>query len=67
VCVSTYRISSYSCRSNYYFLEVGVRQLFKEGNYSREETIKFLLAKSMINHANIVEMKKNIERSIDIA
>ena len=38
-----YRISSYSCRGNYSFLEVEVRQVFKGGNYSREETIVFLL------------------------
>ena len=37
-----YRISSYNCRGNYSFLEVEVRQLFKGGNYSREETIEFL-------------------------
>ena len=36
---TNYRISSYSCRGNYSFLEVGVRQLFKGGNYSKEETI----------------------------
>ena len=30
---NTYRISSYSCRGNYSFLEVGMRQLFKGGNY----------------------------------
>ena len=36
-----YRISSYSCRGNYSFLGVGVRQLFKGGNYSKEETIDF--------------------------
>ena len=34
-----YRISSYSCHGNYSFLEVGVRQVFKWGNYLREETI----------------------------
>ena len=28
-----YRISSYNCRGNYSFLEVGVRQVFKGGNY----------------------------------
>ena len=28
-----YRISSYSCRGNYSFLEVWVRQLFKGGKY----------------------------------
>ena len=39
----TYRISSYNCRGNYSFLKVGVRQLFKGGNYSREETIVLLL------------------------
>ena len=41
--VLIYRISSYSCRGNYSFLEVEVRQVFKGGNYSREETIVFLL------------------------
>ena len=40
---SRYRISSYSCRGNYSFLEVGVRQQFKGGNYSKEETIVFLI------------------------
>ena len=38
-----YRISANSFRGNYSFLEVGVRQLFKGGNYSREETIVFLV------------------------
>ena len=34
-------------QSTYYsFLEVGVRQVFKGGNYSREETIVFLLFES---------------------
>ena len=36
-------ISSNSCRGNYSFLEVGLRQLFKGGNYSKEETIKLLI------------------------
>ena len=39
---NTYRISANSFRGNYSFLEVGVRQLFKGGNYSKEETIYFL-------------------------
>ena len=39
-----YRISANSFRGNYSFLEVGVRQLFKGGNYSREETIYFLIS-----------------------
>ena len=30
---TAYRISSYSCRGNYSFLEVGVRLVFKGGNY----------------------------------
>ena len=34
-----YRISSYNYRGKYSFLEVGVWQLFKGGNYSKEETI----------------------------
>jgi hypothetical protein len=38
-----YRISANGFRGNYSFLEVGVRQVFKGGNYSREETIVFLL------------------------
>ena len=37
-----YRISANSFRGNYSFLKVGVRQLFKGGNYSRAETINFL-------------------------
>ena len=37
-----YRISANSFRGNYSFLKVGVRQSFKGGNYSREETINFL-------------------------
>ena len=37
-----YRISANSFRGNYSFLEVEVRQLFKGGNYSKEETIVFL-------------------------
>ena len=36
-------MSANSFRGNYSFLEVGVRQLFKGGNYSREETINFLV------------------------
>ena len=40
---SKYRISANSFRGNYSFLELGVRKLFKGGNYSREETIVFLL------------------------
>ena len=35
--ISTSEINSF--RGNYSFLEVGVRQLFKGGNYSKEETI----------------------------
>ena len=38
-----YRISANSFRGKYSFLKVGVRQLFKGGNYSREETINLLL------------------------
>ena len=34
-----YRISANSCRDNYYFFRLKVRQLFKGDNYSREETI----------------------------
>ena len=49
--VLSYRISANSFRGNYSFWEVGVRQLFKGGNYSKEETINFLLTKSMIKHA----------------
>ena len=56
-----YRISANSFRGNYYFSEVGVRQLFKGGNYSREETINFL---RLLLHAKNVEMEK---KSIDIA
>ena len=37
-----YRISANSCRDNYSFLRLVVRQLFKGDNYSREETIVFL-------------------------
>ena len=36
-----YRISANSCRDNYSFFELLVRQLFKGDNYSREETIVF--------------------------
>ena len=35
-----YRISANSFRGNYSFLETGVRQVFKGGNYSRAETIR---------------------------
>jgi len=42
-------------------LEVGVRQVFKGGNYSREETIVFLLFGSTYL---FLKMKK---KSIDIA
>ena len=38
-----YRTSANSFRGNYYFLEAWVRQLFKGGNYSKEETINFLV------------------------
>ena len=41
----TYRISSYNCRGNYSFLELVVRQEFKGGDYTREETIVFLILK----------------------
>ena len=37
----SYRISGNSLCGNYSFLKVGVPQLFKGGNYSREETILF--------------------------
>ena len=40
--LKNYRISANSFRGNYSFLEDGVRQLFKGGNYSREETINLL-------------------------
>ena len=53
-----YRISSYSCRGNYSFLEVGVRQVFKGGNCSREETIGFFF---------IYEIHTYEKRSINIA
>ena len=36
-----YRISANSCRDNYSFLRLWVRQLFKGDNYSKEETINF--------------------------
>ena len=36
-----YRISANSYRGNYSFLKVGVRKVFKGGNYSRAETILF--------------------------
>ena len=36
-----YRISSYSCHSNYSFLEAGVRQVITGGKNLREETIIF--------------------------
>ena len=38
----TYRISANSFRGNYSFLKLGVRKVFKGGNYSREETINLL-------------------------
>ena len=40
---SNYRISANSCRDNYSFFEAWVRQLFKGDNYSKEETINFLV------------------------
>ena len=40
---STYRISANSFRGNYSFLDLWMRLLFKGGNYSKEETINFLL------------------------
>ena len=36
-----YRITANSCRDNYSFFRLKVRQLFKGDNYSREETIVF--------------------------
>ena len=36
------------CRGNYSFLESEGRQLFKGGNYSKEETINFFLYQSYI-------------------
>ena len=47
-----YRISANSFRGNYSFLKVGVRQLFKGGNYSREETINLLLFVSIDDFNN---------------
>ena len=41
----SYRISANSFRGNYSFLEVGVRQVFKGGNYLREETILYWIWK----------------------
>ena len=38
-----YRISANSCRDNYSFFGLWVRQLFKGDNYSKEETINFYL------------------------
>ena len=38
-----YRTSSYSFLGNYSFWQVGVRQVFKGGNYLEEETIVFLI------------------------
>ena len=40
---SRYRISANSFGGNYSFLKGMVRQLFKGGKYSKEETIIFLL------------------------
>ena len=55
-----YRISSYSCRRNYSFLEVMVRQLFKGGNYSKEETIDSLhFSKALICNLNYCRMLRN--------
>ena len=51
-----YCISANSFCGNYSFLEVGVRQLFKGGNYSREETIDFLIF--CMPYIPIVNMKK---------
>ena len=39
----TYRSSANSCRDNYSFFMLQVRQLFKGDNYSKEETIVFLI------------------------
>jgi hypothetical protein len=36
---NTYGISLYSFRGSYSFLELGMRQIFKGGNYSKEERI----------------------------
>ena len=38
-----YRISANSCRDNYSFFGLWVRQLIKGDNYSKEETINFYL------------------------
>ena len=53
---STYSISSYSFLGNYSFLKVVVRQLFKGGNYSREETIDFLFSTSTQNNWFLLSM-----------
>ena len=42
-CKMGYRISANSFRGNYSFLKVEVRKVFKGGNYSKEETIDFLV------------------------
>ena len=42
-CKRKYHISANSFRGNYSFLKARVRKVFKGGNYSREETIVFLL------------------------
>ena len=58
-----YRISANSCRDNYSFLEVWVRQLFKGDNYSREEIIGFLIFGSVHNlnycHTMYVKVSKS--------
>ena len=41
--IQKYRISANSCRDNYSFFESWVRQLFKGDNYSKEESINFLV------------------------
>ena len=38
-----YRISANSCRDNYSFLRLRVRQVFKGGYNSKKETIVFLV------------------------
>ena len=44
-----YRISANSCRDNYSFFGLWVRQLFKGDNYSKEETINFYLFRVVYN------------------
>ena len=50
--IFNYRISANSFGGNYFFLKAGVWQVFKGGNYSREETILFFFNLEILADSN---------------